>query len=93
MAYTLPPQGAQGCPSDCLSQIPLLQYEGTVKKNDPGSLVTRLHVKDRDMQGSPAWQAVYHIKSGDPEGDFSITTDPKTNDGILRTTKVGPDAV
>ncbi|NXX40729.1 CADH1 protein, partial [Tricholaema leucomelas] len=62
-------------------------YEGTAKENDPGALVTRLHVKDGDMQGSPAWQAVYRIKSGDPEGDFSITTDPKTNDGILRTTK------
>ncbi|XP_054025952.1 LOW QUALITY PROTEIN: cadherin-1 [Dryobates pubescens] len=65
-------------------------YEGTVKENEAGALVTRLHVKDQDLQGSPAWQAVYHIKSGDPEGDFSITTDPKTNDGILRTAKVGP---
>ncbi|XP_054245474.1 cadherin-1-like [Indicator indicator] len=62
-------------------------YEGAVKENEAGALVTRLHVKDRDMQGSPAWQAVYHIKSGDPEGDFTITTDPKTNDGILRTAK------
>ncbi|KFV70338.1 Cadherin-1, partial [Dryobates pubescens] len=62
-------------------------YEGTVKENEAGALVTRLHVKDQDLQGSPAWQAVYHIKSGDPEGDFSITTDPKTNDGILRTAK------
>ncbi|NXF53169.1 CADH1 protein, partial [Oceanites oceanicus] len=62
-------------------------YEGTVNENEVGVLVARLHVTDRDMQGSPAWQAVYRIKSGDQDGDFSITTDPKTNDGILKTAK------
>ncbi|NXI36601.1 CADH1 protein, partial [Galbula dea] len=62
-------------------------YEGTVKENEVDAFVTRLHVKDRDKQDSPAWRAVYRIKSGDPDGDFSITTDPKNNDGILRTAK------
>ncbi|NXH16013.1 CADH1 protein, partial [Bucco capensis] len=62
-------------------------YEGTVKENVVGALVTRLHVTDRDQLSSQAWRAVYHIKSGDPDGDFSITTDPKTNDGLLRTAK------
>ncbi|KAM6063911.1 LOW QUALITY PROTEIN: cadherin-1-like [Theristicus caerulescens] len=62
-------------------------YEGSVNENAVGVVVARLHVTDRDMQGSPAWQAVYHIKSGDQDGDFSITTDPKTNDGILKTAK------
>lgn len=57
-----------------------------------GVVVTRLHVTDSDMQGSPAWQAVYRIKSGDQDGSFAITTDPKTNDGILKTAKVGPAA-
>lgn len=61
-----------------------------MNENEVGVVVTRLHVTDRDMQGSPAWQAVYRIKSGDQDGDFSITTDPKTNDGILKTAKVGP---
>ncbi|KAK2545613.1 B-cadherin-like protein [Columba livia] len=63
------------------------RYEGTVKENEVGVVVTRLHVTDGDMQGSPAWQAVYHIKSGDQDGSFVITTDPKTNDGILKTAK------
>ncbi|NXE85254.1 CADH1 protein, partial [Cochlearius cochlearius] len=63
------------------------KYEGSVRENEVGVVVARLHVKDRDMQGSPAWQAVYRIKSGDQDGDFSITTDPKTNDGILKTAK------
>ncbi|XP_062442289.1 cadherin-1-like, partial [Rhea pennata] len=62
-------------------------YEGTVEENKVGVVVARLKVKDLDMQGSPAWRAVYHIKSGDQDNDFSITTDPKTNDGILRTAK------
>ncbi|GAB0195374.1 hypothetical protein GRJ2_002002700 [Grus japonensis] len=62
-------------------------YEGAVNENEVGVVVARLHVTDQDMQGSPAWQAVYHIKSGDQDGDFSITTDPKTNDGILKTAK------
>ncbi|KAM9228027.1 cadherin-1-like [Leptosomus discolor] len=62
-------------------------YEGTVNENEVGVVVTRLHVTDRDMQGSPAWQAVYRIKSGDQDGDFTVTTDPKTNDGVLKTAK------
>ncbi|NXV75730.1 CADH1 protein, partial [Atlantisia rogersi] len=62
-------------------------YEASVDENLVGVTVARLHVTDQDMQGSPAWQAVYRIKSGDQDGDFSITTDPKTNDGILKTTK------
>uniref|UniRef100_A0A8D2MAY5 Cadherin domain-containing protein n=1 Tax=Zonotrichia albicollis TaxID=44394 RepID=A0A8D2MAY5_ZONAL len=39
------------------------------------------------VPGSPAWNAVYRIRSGDPQGDFEITTDPKTNDGLLKTAK------
>ncbi|NXE54594.1 CADH1 protein, partial [Casuarius casuarius] len=62
-------------------------YEGTVEENKAGVVVAQLKVKDLDRQGSPAWRAVYHIKSGDPDNDFSITTDPQTNNGILRTAK------
>ncbi|NXU56123.1 CADH1 protein, partial [Turnix velox] len=65
-------------------------YEGTVDENEVGVVVVRLHVTDKDMQGSPAWRARYIIKSGDPNGNFNITTDPKTNDGILKTAKVSP---
>ncbi|NXP10934.1 CADH1 protein, partial [Thinocorus orbignyianus] len=62
-------------------------YEGTVDENEVGVVVVQLHVTDKDTQGSPAWQAVYRIKSGDPDGDFSITTDPRNNNGILKTVK------
>ncbi|NXO26307.1 CADH1 protein, partial [Cisticola juncidis] len=62
-------------------------YEEQVDENEVGVLVARLHVTDKDLPGSPAWQAVYHIQSGDPQGNFEITTDPKTNDGLLKTAK------
>ncbi|NWV70222.1 CADH1 protein, partial [Malurus elegans] len=62
-------------------------YEDSVNENEPGLLVARLHVTDQDLPGSPAWRAVYRIQSGDPRGNFEITTDPKTNDGLLKTAK------
>uniref|UniRef100_A0A8B9SSW4 Cadherin 1 n=1 Tax=Anas platyrhynchos TaxID=8839 RepID=A0A8B9SSW4_ANAPL len=74
--------------TDANDNIPIFDptmYEGTVPENEVGLEVARLHVTDLDMPGSPAWQAVYRIKSGDQDGAFSITTDPNTNDGILRT--------
>ncbi|XP_038041264.1 cadherin-1 [Anas platyrhynchos] len=76
--------------TDANDNIPIFDptmYEGTVPENEVGLEVARLHVTDQDMPGSPAWQAVYRIKSGDQDGTFSITTDPNTNDGILRTAK------
>lgn len=63
-----------------------------MNENEVGVLVARLHVTDQDLLGSPAWRAVYRIQSGDPQGNFEITTDPKTNDGLLKTAKVGPAA-
>ncbi|NXC63888.1 CADH1 protein, partial [Aleadryas rufinucha] len=62
-------------------------YEESVNENAKGVLVARLHVTDQDLPGSPAWHAVYRIQSGDPQGDFEITTDPKTNDGLLKTAR------
>ncbi|NWZ34845.1 CADH1 protein, partial [Brachypodius atriceps] len=62
-------------------------YEDSVDENEVGALVARLHVTDQDLPGSPAWHAVYRIQSGDPQGDFEITTDPKTNDGLLKTAR------
>ncbi|XP_033373013.1 cadherin-1 [Parus major] len=62
-------------------------YEVAVDENEVGVIVARLHVTDQDLPGSPAWHAVYRIQSGDPQGDFEISTDPKTNDGVLKTAK------
>ncbi|KAM4612466.1 blastomere cadherin-like [Discoglossus pictus] len=65
-------------------------YSALVPENEVGFEVQRLAVTDQDQQNTPAWAAVYEIKAGN-EGDFfTISTDPKTNDGIL-TTKKGLD--
>ena len=76
--------------TDANDNIPIFNptmYEGVVEENKPGTEVARLTVTDQDAPGSPAWQAVYHIKSGNLDGAFSIITDPSTNNGILKTAK------
>lgn len=46
-----------------------------------------LKVTDADVPNTPAWQAVYTILNNNNE-QFVVTTDPVTNDGILKTAKV-----
>lgn len=50
--------------------------------------VGRLEVEDRDLPGSPNWVARFTILEGDPDGQFKIYTDPKTNEGVLSVVKV-----
>ncbi|XP_004600858.1 cadherin-15 [Sorex araneus] len=47
----------------------------------------RLEVEDKDLPGSPNWAARFTILEGDPHGQFSIRTDPKTNEGVLSVVK------
>uniref|UniRef100_A0A8C9PCL2 Cadherin 15 n=1 Tax=Spermophilus dauricus TaxID=99837 RepID=A0A8C9PCL2_SPEDA len=49
--------------------------------------VGRLEVEDRDLPGSPNWVARFTILEGDPEGQFTIRTDPQTNEGVLSVVK------
>ncbi|XP_045149673.1 cadherin-15 [Echinops telfairi] len=49
--------------------------------------VGRLEVQDRDLPGSPNWVAKFTIVEGDSEGQFTVRTDPKTNEGILSVVK------
>ncbi|XP_019598246.2 cadherin-15 [Rhinolophus sinicus] len=49
--------------------------------------VGRLEVEDRDLPGSPNWAAKFTILEGDPDGHFTIRTDPKTNEGVLSVVK------
>ncbi|XP_032709651.1 cadherin-15 isoform X2 [Lontra canadensis] len=49
--------------------------------------VGRLEVEDRDLPGSPNWAARFTILEGDPNGHFTIRTDPKTNEGVLSVVK------
>ncbi|NXU16217.1 CADHK protein, partial [Pardalotus punctatus] len=79
-----PPQCPLGCGAD---GAPDPQYEASVPENVAGREVTRLAVTDLDEPGTPAWRAVYSILRGNDGGAFTITTDPATNEGILRTAK------
>ncbi|XP_058135545.1 cadherin-15 [Dasypus novemcinctus] len=49
--------------------------------------VGRLEVQDSDLPGSPNWAASFSILDGDPDGQFAIRTDPKTNEGVLSVVK------
>ncbi|NWX94503.1 CADHK protein, partial [Nothoprocta pentlandii] len=60
-------------------------YAAAVPENVAGREVARLAVTDLDEPGTPAWRAVYSIVRGDDGGAFSITTDPGSNEGVLRT--------
>ncbi|XP_042558217.1 cadherin-15 [Dipodomys spectabilis] len=49
--------------------------------------VGRLQVEDSDLPGSPNWMARFTILEGDPDGQFAVRTDPKTNEGVLSLAK------
>ncbi|KAM3877057.1 cadherin-15 [Diretmus argenteus] len=47
----------------------------------------RVNVTDRDDHGTGNWEAKYTITKGDPSGNFALSTDPVTNQGILTVVK------
>lgn len=49
--------------------------------------IGRVNVTDRDDRGTGNWEAKYFI-SNDPDGNFVISTDPVTNQGVLTVVKV-----
>ncbi|KAF3817705.1 hypothetical protein GH733_012992 [Mirounga leonina] len=61
-------------------------YQGRVPENKANVVITVLKVTDDDVPNTPAWQAVYTILNNNNE-QFVVTTDPVTNDGILKTAK------
>ncbi|NWW49258.1 CADHK protein, partial [Pedionomus torquatus] len=62
-------------------------YEAAVLENEAGREVARLIATDLDEPSTPAWRAVYSILRGNEGGAFAITTDPISNEGVLRTAK------
>ncbi|XP_054435253.1 cadherin-1 [Pteronotus mesoamericanus] len=61
-------------------------YQGQVPENEANAVIATLKVTDADVPNTPAWEAVY-IVLNDEEEQFFVTTDPATNDGILKTAK------
>ncbi|XP_051738567.1 desmoglein-2-like isoform X3 [Ctenopharyngodon idella] len=71
---------------DVNDNIPTLEknfYECSVEENIKDVEVVRIKVTDADLIYSENWMAVFTIVSGNEAGYFSITTDNKTNEGIL----------
>lgn len=50
--------------------------------------VMRIKAVDMDLIHTDNWLAVFEIKTGNEAGYFSITTDSKTNEGIIMIHKV-----
>lgn len=64
------------------------QYEGSIEENTINVEVMRIKAIDMDLIHTDSWLAVYEIVSGNEGGYFSITTDAKTNEGIIMIHKV-----
>ncbi|XP_040910699.1 desmoglein-2-like [Toxotes jaculatrix] len=71
---------------DINDNIPTLEkelYEGSVEENTINVEVMRIKAVDMDLIHTDNWLAVFEIVSGNEAGYFSITTDSKTNEGII----------
>lgn len=65
-----------------------MQYEGSIEENTVNKEVMRFKTFDMDVANTDNWLADFEIISGNEGGYFDITTDPKTNEGILTINKV-----
>uniref|UniRef100_A0A4W6EMK7 Cadherin domain-containing protein n=1 Tax=Lates calcarifer TaxID=8187 RepID=A0A4W6EMK7_LATCA len=69
--------------NDNLPTLEKEEYEGSIEENTEDVEVMRIKAEDLDLEGTDNWEAVFDIVKGNEAGYFSITTDPKTNEGIL----------
>lgn len=51
-------------------------------------VVMRIKALDKDLENTDNWLAVFDIVKGNEDELFTIETDPKTNEGILKLVKV-----
>ena len=66
-----------------------LQYSCSIVENvAPPVEIMRIKALDLDQKYTDNWLAVFDIIIGNEDNIFSIKTDPKTNEGILRLEKV-----
>ncbi|XP_076135361.1 desmoglein-2.1-like [Alosa pseudoharengus] len=75
---------------DINDNVPTLEkeeYAGNVDEGAVDVVVMRIKALDVDLKDSDNWLTIFNIVSGN-EGDlFTIHTDPKTNEGILKLVK------
>lgn len=75
---------------DINDNIPTLEkesYEGSVEENTVSVEVLRIKAIDLDLMHTDNWLSVFTIVTGNEAGYFNITTDAKTNEGIIWITK------
>ncbi|KAM6962567.1 desmoglein-2.1-like [Aplochiton taeniatus] len=75
---------------DINDNVPTLEkqeYDGNVDENIADVVVLRVKALDKDLENTDNWLAVFHIIKGNEAGLFSVETDPKTNEGILKLIK------
>lgn len=65
-----------------------LQYSGSVDENVADIVVMRIKALDKDLEYTDNWMTVFTITRGNENDLFSIETDKKTNEGILKLIKV-----
>lgn len=93
--------GGGGLAQNCLTSFFLLenrnspyffpfpsQYQLQVSAGQEHPAVLRLQVEDKDSPNTPAWRAKYRVMKGNEKEQFTIETDPDTNEGILSVIKV-----
>lgn len=64
-----------------------MQYTMIAVENKKDYEIGRVNVTDRDDRGTGNWEAKYSI-SNDPQGNFVISTDAATNQGVLTVVEV-----
>uniref|UniRef100_A0A8C3XAN5 Cadherin 26 n=1 Tax=Cyanoderma ruficeps TaxID=181631 RepID=A0A8C3XAN5_9PASS len=62
-------------------------YHLQISAGEEHPAVLRLRVEDKDSPSTPAWRAKYKITKGNEKEQFTIETDPATNEGILSVIK------
>ncbi|XP_054317336.1 desmocollin-1 [Pongo pygmaeus] len=58
-------------------------YVTEVEENRIDVEILRMKVHDQDLPNTPHSKAVYKILQGNENGNFKISTDPNTNEGVL----------
>uniref|UniRef100_A0A671PDU9 Si:ch73-74h11.1 n=1 Tax=Sinocyclocheilus anshuiensis TaxID=1608454 RepID=A0A671PDU9_9TELE len=75
---------------DINDNVPTLEkeeYSGGVDEGVIDVVVMRIKALDKDLEFTDNWLAVFDIHKGNEDNLFTIETDPKTNEGILKLVK------